>query len=152
MPGRGSKVAVLLLMFVAAACTNPVSPGAHVRVEGFMVMAGADTLVVGDRLTVSDTLRLRVGDVVSPASIVFVRGGEAFIPGAGYFLEVAIAPHGVLAFEPEAAGAFTGTLRALSGGSAALSIRLMHGRLGSRFAHSDFDAAVVPVIVAADGG
>jgi hypothetical protein len=145
------SVALLFVLgaLAAAACTNPVSPAAHMRIDQFMILAGEDTLVHGDRLTYSDTLRLGPGQLLAPVRVVFLRQGVARDFGDDYFLQLRIEPAGVAAFEPATEGAFTGALRGVSSGEANLTVRLMHGRFGSPFAHSDFDGAAVPVLVAA---
>lgn len=149
---RRTWVLTLTVLMAAAACTNPVGSGTHVRPDGFEIVAAGQTLVTESAGTLSGTLELTVGQELGPATVQFFRGTEVVTPSANYFLEIEFANGTVARFTPTAAGAFTGTFQGLAVGTTTMRVRWMHGRVGSPRAHHDYQSPAVPVTVTAAAG
>jgi hypothetical protein len=140
--------ALLTIAVLLAGCRNPVSPGTHLRPDGFAIVHDGVELVRQEAGTVTGALQLVPGGQLGPVTVQFHEGGAVTTPGADYFLEIEIADAGIASFSHTTPGSYTGTFNGLAAGTTTLRVRLMHGRVGSPFAHHDFESRPVPVEVA----
>jgi hypothetical protein len=147
---RPPAIAVLLLV-LAAACTNPVSIERHARVDSVVLLHDDEVLAEAERTTFDGAIALEVGELLGPITVEFRQRGTPVTPAGDFFLEIIFVDAGIAAFDAPQAGDFTGTLRGVAAGSTAMRVRLMHGRPGSVRAHPDFESAAIPVGVSGGG-
>jgi hypothetical protein len=141
--------AAALATMVAGACTNPVSPGTHIRAEGVVVRSAAEVLVRADRDGVSGALAVQAGEQLGPLTVRMLdHDGDEISPPHGYYLEVRSSAESIARWNMAVEGEFGGTLVGVAQGTANLTFCLMHGAVGR--GHDDGCQAVNVAVSAAD--
>jgi hypothetical protein len=141
----GAVIAGVAVLF--GGCSNPASPGQHLRAEGVVIQHGANTLVRAQGATVTGGLALTVGEQRGPLTVVLLdRNGADIVPPQGYYLRVTSAASNVAQWSQATAGEFGGTLTGVGPGQTTLTFCLMHGAVGGGHADGCQD---VPVVVVA---
>jgi hypothetical protein len=140
---------LVLATVVAGACTNPVSPGTHIRAEGVVVRSGTEVLVRADRDGVSGALAVQAASQRGPLTVRMLdHDGDEISPPHGYYLEVRSSAESIARWNMAVEGEFGGTLVGVAPGTANLTFCLMHGAVGR--GHDDGCQAVNVAVTTAD--
>jgi hypothetical protein len=146
--GRGVFAAIAVGL-IAAACSNPVSPGDHRFAAGVVVRdaAGAE-LVRAQGTTVTGGLTVAAGQQTGPLTVWFLNSsGEEMAPPSGYWLKVESVNPAVASWTQATAGEFGGRLVGGIAGQTTLRFLNMHGAVGS--GHDDGLQDVTVTVTAA---
>lgn len=145
----GAALAVIGLLG-AGACGDPAGLDDHADAEGAVVSLNGQVIASydGDTRQWTGELTVARGQTTGRMTVTFVdHDGNDIRPGSDFYLQVDFANTGptVAAFDHDAPGTFTGSLRGIAAGQTTVVFRLMHGSVGR--GHSDFNTAPATVRV-----
>lgn len=134
----------------AGACGDPAGLDDHADAEGAVIRLNGQVVASydGDSRQWTGELSVAAGQSTGTLTVSFVdHDGDDVRPGSDYYLQVDFANTGptVAAFDHDAPGSFTGSLRGIAAGQSTVVFRLMHGSVGR--GHSDFNTAPATVRV-----
>lgn len=132
------------------ACGDPAGLDDHAEAEGAVIRLNGQVVASydGDSRQWTGDLSVAAGQSTGTMTVTFVdHDGGDLRPGSDYYLQVDFANTGptVAAFDHDAPGTFTGSLRGIAAGQSTVVFRLMHGSVGR--GHSDFNTAPATVRV-----
>ena len=150
----GTAALALGAVLVLGACDDdPVDHhDDHPEPVGMVIRSGGADIVTVDDTTVTGSLTVDADAETGLLTILFVDDdGDRFTPDDDdEWLRVDVADPAVADWEATEAGAFSGTLVGLAGGTTAVVFELMHGPLNAASAHADYTSPSIPVVVEDD--
>ncbi|HSJ24546.1 MAG TPA: hypothetical protein VK929_07765 [Longimicrobiales bacterium] len=127
---------VLAATVLLGACTNPASPGQHLRAYGVLVLEDGEPLVRAMGTDVDGSLEVTAGASRGPLVVRMLdRDGDEMGPAQGYYLAVNEANASVARWDQAVAGEYGGTLVGVGAGQTQFEFCKMHGAIGG--GHAD---------------
>jgi bacillopeptidase F (M6 metalloprotease family) len=140
-------LAVVPVLALAACSDDPLGSAEHPVPSQVQVRAAGLNFANATTFSAFGTVLAPVAGE-SEIQVVFLdEMGIDMTLASDQFLEVLVENEAVALWEPDAAGSFTGKIQGVAAGSTKIQFRLMHGKIGSTTAHSDFTSAKIDLVV-----
>lgn len=138
----------LILLMAAAGCdADPIGSEEHPAPVEVRVAAAGVYFANATEFQAFGNLLAAVGEAPELSVEFFNEDGSLYQLFDDQYLEVVFDDGNVARWEVQGEGDFSGGLRGLAEGTTRVRFRLMHGRIGSSAAHSDFTSAKIDVNV-----